>query len=150
MMENLELVGLVACQLLGVGTFIWLLIDGGFFERKPIVIDLGRVDIYGNWAPELLYTEAGAGRFQGVVQGTGAESVKSFDRFTSYFQRETTEGDSQGAGQVHDQSGESISREVRSGEGEGSANGSRASCREYLERRAIECGLFGPRVNEND
>lgn len=149
MMMDLELVGLVACQLLGVGIFIWLLIDGGYFEKKPIVVDLGRVDIYGNWSLKRVYTKAGAGRFQGVVQGTGAESVKSFDWFTSHFQRETTEGDSQGAGSIHDQSRESISRQVRGGEGEGSQNGSRGSCREYLERRARECGLFGPRVNND-
>lgn len=149
MVVDLELVGLVACQLLWTGIFIWILIDGGYFEKKPVVVNLGRVYLNENGKIKRVYSGAGVGSFQGVVQGTGVEPVESFDRSTSHLQRTTTTEVGQGAGSIHSQFGEGVSREVRGGEGEGSPNGGRGSYRERIERRAIECGLFGPRV-KND
>lgn len=144
----------MAWILVGSWVFIQLLvvvlyaaIDGRWLDRFTVV-DLGRVYLNENGKTERLCSGAGAGGFQGVVQGTGAEPVKSSDRPDSHFQRATAEKDGQGTGSIHGQFGEGVSRELRGGEGEGSTNGSRGggSYRERLERRANECGLLGPRV----
>lgn len=157
MVVDLELVGLVACQLLWTGSFIWTLIDSGFFERKPIVADLGR-DLNEDGKIECVYSGAGVGSFQGVVQGTGVESVEGSNRVDSHVQCAAAEKVSQGVGSIHFESGEGVSREVRGGEGEGPRDGEfsqekpvqdAVGFREQLERRARECGLLGPRV-KND
>lgn len=158
MVGNLELVGLMVCQLLFVVVFIWTVIDGGFFEAKPKIVDLGRVDIDGNWEIKRVYTKAGAGGFQEVVQGSGNVPVKGSDRVDSHFQRETTAGEAAGTGTTGKESGRGVSsRALREGETGGSryVGGHQeesglddGGIRKYLERRAVECGLFGSRVND--
>lgn len=154
LVENLELAGLILCQLLFVGVFIWTLVDGGFFEPKPKVVDLGRVE-NGNREIKRVYPVAGAGSFSSLVQGQGNEPVTGSDWDSSHLQRETAEDGGQGVGSIHGQFGPGISRQGRGGEGEGPRDGELSQeeselddggFREYLKRRAEQCGLFGPRV----
>ena len=155
MVENLELVGLMVCQLLYVVAFIWTVIDGGFFEVKPTVVDLGRIE-NGNGKAERLYTAAGAGGFQEVVQGSGHEPIAGLDRVAPHLQRASTEGDLERGCEVSQEFGRrESSRALREGEAK-RARYDKCSqeepelddgvLREYLKRRAIECGLFGHRV----
>lgn len=158
MIVDLELAGLVLCQLLYVVVLIWILVDGGFFEPKPTVVDLGGVDINGNWTAKRVYPEAGTGGFQEVVQGQGNVPVEGLDGLNSYFQREKSEVESEGAGPAGKESGRGIAASTlcrceakRSRYDKRSQEGpdlDHSELREYLERRARECGLFGHRVDD--
>lgn len=159
MVGDLELVGLMVCQLLFVVAFIWTVIDGGFFEVKPIVVDLGRIDRDGNRSIKRVYSVAGTRGFQKVVQGQGNVPVEGLDGLNSYFQRASAEADPErgfSAGQ-ESRCGVSSSALCRCEE-EGSRYDKLSQekpglddggLREYLERRARECGLFGSRVNND-
>lgn len=153
----------MAWILVGSWVFIQLLvvvlyaaIDGRWLDRFTVV-ELGRVHLNENGKTERLRSGAGAGGFQEVLQESRYEPEQGHNGTTSHLQCEAAEDGGQGAGQVHGQFGPGISRQVRSGEGEGSRDG--RSCqagplvdhgglRELLERRARECGLFGHRVDD--
>lgn len=158
LVENLELAGLILCQLLTLGLWIWTVIDGGFFEAKPKIVDLGRIE-NENGKIKRLYSAAGTGSFQGVVQGQGDKSVTGFDRVAPHFQCDPAEGEAAGAGTTGQESGRGIeastlcrceakrSRYDKRSQEESELDD--GGLRELLERRAIECGLFGSRVNND-
>lgn len=159
MVGDLELVGLMVCQLLFVVAFIWTVIDGGFFEAKPKIVDLGRIDKDGNRKVKCVYTETGTRGFQGLVQGQGNKSVTGVDGPIAYVQRASTEGDLERGCEVGQESGCRISsRALCEGEAKRARYDKRSQegpeldhseLREYLERRAEQCGLFGSRVKHD-
>lgn len=159
MAVDLELAGLILGQLLFVGVFIWVLVDSGIFEPKPRIVDLGRIDKDGNRTIKCVYTETGTGSFQEVVQGSGHEPVKGSDGLIAYVQRETTEGDLERGCEVSQEFGRrESSRALREGEAKRARYDKRSQeepelddggFREYLKRRAEQCGLFGSRVNDD-